>query len=575
MLPDLTGLDKTFDYLIPADLTDIVRVGSMVRVPLAGRIVAGWVITIATSSEVAFDRLVPISKWSGYGPSSDLIELAEWASFRWGVGRLRPLLVSASPSRMVRSLPRVASGRRERESRAERDVSSAILRLLGEGGGVVRVTPIDDAHDVVDAAVSLGPTLVVHPERGASLRLAASLRARGFVVAVLPDDWSLAAGGADIVIGGRAAAWATVPSLSAIVVIDEHDESLQEERTPTWHARDVALERARRASVPCLLVSPCPTVTALAWSGRRWVRPQVADDRAGWPIVDVVDRGDEDPWKRSLLTSPFIAALRDHTRRVICVHNTPGRARLLACRTCRSLLSCERCHAAVNQADDGTLVCRRCGRDRPPVCQNCGSGAIANVRPGITRLRDDIEAAAGRPVVAVSAQTDDQHLAGRADVFVGTEAVLHRVREADVVVFVDFDSELLAPRYRAAEQAMGLLVRAARILGARSGGGRLIIQTFLPGHDVVQSALHADVGRVASAEAAQRRDLGLPPFGALARVGGLGAAEFVAATGLLAADDHDGMLVRAATWDELGPVLAATPRPKGSRLRIEVDPARR
>ncbi|MCU1361045.1 MAG: priA, partial [Ilumatobacteraceae bacterium] len=214
-----------------------------------------------------------------------------------------------------------------------------------------------------------------------------------------------------------------------------------------------------------------------------------------------------------------------------------------------------------------------CGTARPPLCQHCGSGALANVRPGVARLRDELEAAANRPVVAVT--RDSPLTPDLSGVYVGTEAVLHRVDGADIVAFLDFDSELLAPRYRAAEHAMGLLVRAARLLGHRAEGGRLLVQTFTPRHPVIDAALFTDPGRLAKVEAARRRDLQLPPFGALARISGSGADEFAGATGLASAADGDGVLLRADTWDHLGPVIAGTPRPKGSRLRIEVDPARR
>ena len=100
------------------------------------------------------------------------------------------------------------------------------------------------------------------------------------------------------------------------------------------------------------------------------------------------------------------------------------------------------------------------------------------------------------------------------------------------------------------------------------------MQTFLPRHEVLQAVLHADPSRAAKVELSRRQLLGLPPFAALAAVTGAGAAEFAAATGLEASSAGDVVLLRAPTWDELGAALAATPRPKGSRLRIEVDPAR-
>ena len=159
-------------------------------------------------------------------------------------------------------------------------------------------------------------------------------------------------------------------------------------------------------------------------------------------------------------TTPLIERLRDHALRVVCVSNITGRARVLVCRACKSLTRCEHCEAAVGLTDDGRLTCRRCGTERPPVCQACGASKFANLRPGVTRLREELEAAAARPVASVTGATVTVH---DADVYVGTEAVLHRVRSADVVVFLEFDSELLAPRFRAAEQAIGLLIRAGRI----------------------------------------------------------------------------------------------------------------
>jgi primosomal protein N' (replication factor Y) len=425
---------------------------------------------------------------------------------------------------------------------------------------------------VVIEAAQAGPTLVIHPAHGAARAIAARLRREGLRVALMPDEWASAAAGVDVVVGSRAAVWAPCPGLVAVVVLDEHDEALQEERTPTWHARDVAIERAHRMQAACVLVSPSPTVTALHWAGDRFARPPLGVEREGWPAVRIVDRNDEEPWKRSLVTSPLVEYLRDAQLRVVCVHNTAGRARLLACRSCRSLQRCERCGAAVAQDDARQFVCPRCAVQRPPVCQECGSSAMALVRRGVTRLREELEAAAGRPVVAVTGATGD---VPPADVYVGTEAVLHRVRGVDVVAFLDLDAELLAPRYRAAEQAMVLLVRAARLVGPRSRGGVLVVQTHLPHHEVLQSALLADPSRLATAETERRELLGLPPFRALAAVDGDDADEFAAATGMETASTRTGVLLRADDWLELGHALADTPRPAGSRLRIEVDPPRR
>jgi primosomal protein N' (replication factor Y) (superfamily II helicase) len=558
VVPDVTGLDKQFDYVVPESLRARVGPGSMVRVALRGRRVGGWVVSLGPpDGSVSVDRLVPLAKWSGIGPSAEIIDLALWAARRWGAGRVRPLLVAASPPAMVGSLP------------------APTARALGEDGGVlphlIRLPPATDQMSVIVEALTHGPLLLLHPAVDEARRIAARLRQLGYSTAIHPEQWARAAAGVDVVIGGRSAVWSPCAGMRSIVVLDEHDEALQEERSPTWHARDVAIERARRARVPCTLVSPCPSAVAVHWASDSFRRPSVADERDGWPLLELVDRTREEPWKRSLLTSPLIQHLRNHEQRIICVLNTSGRARLLACRTCKSLQRCERCQAAVMQDDAGSLVCRRCGTERPVVCQTCGSGALSLLRPGVSRMREEIEAAAGRPAGVVTGDTDSLP---DCDVLIGTEAVLHRAGRADVVAFLDLDAELLAPRYRAAEQAIALLARAARLVGGRHAGGRLLVQTFLPRHEVLQAVLLADPSRVAKVELSRRELLGLPPFTALAAISGGGASDFAMATGLEPSSAGDVVLLRAPTWDELGAALTATPRPKGSRLRIEVDPAR-
>jgi len=575
VLPDLTGLDKEFDYLIPEDMAPAVQVGSLLRVPLHGRRVGGWVIELDPRDAPATE-LRPIAKVSSRGPDAALIELARWASVRWAAGRLRPFLVTASPPANVGALPPERRTKVAIEP-AHRDAAD----LLVSGGGMLRLPPTEDVLPVLAAAARLGPLLVIVPSVDRARIDATRLRRAGLAVALVPQEWAQAAAGVDVVIGARAAAWAPCRDLAAVVVVDEQEESLQEERSPTWHARDVVVERGRRAGVPVLLVSPCPTVSGLAAVGDRLRRPSIDDERNAWPIVEVVDRGREEPWKRSLVTPALIAHLRNDERTVVCVQNTLGRARILACRACRTLARCERCEAAVGLTDEGLLACRRCGLERPAVCRACGATSFANLRPGVTRLREELEAAAGRPVIAVTGDATDPPAA--AGVYVGTEAVLHRLRAADVVAFLDLDAELLAPRYRAAEQAMALLVRAARLTGSRLRGGRLLLQTFLPRHEVVQAALLADPGRLTGPETERRRLLSLPPFAALAALSGPGhdsVAEWLRSVDGVSVGAASGRpdavdLARAATWDELGQALIGAPRPKGSRVRVEVDPPRR
>lgn len=569
MLPDEPAVARTFDYRVPAEVRGDVRVGTRVRVPLGGRRVGGWI--VATDVEPPPDvALRSIAKLSGWGPPADLIELARWAAWRWA-GRPASFLRTASPQRIVHGLP---SPRRGKPGVGVAD--PLIREALRAGRAVLRLPPAADVSPVVMAACALGNVLVLCPTARMARLLERTLRQAGVPVAQHPRDWAMGAAGATVV-GTRAAAWAPVGDLAAVVVIDEHDEANVQEQAPTWHARDVAVERAHRAGVRCVLTSPCPTLEALALG--RVVAPARAVERQGWPIVDVIDRRRDDP--RTGLYSPRLVDVVRGGRRTICVLNRTGRARLLSCSACRELARCEACGAAVAQSAGGRLVCPRCGDERPVVCTACGSTRLKILRQGVSRAREELEALVGEPVAEITGATSKEP-AGDERVVVGTEAVLHHAEHADVVAFLDLDQELLAPRYRAVEQAMALVARAARLVGGKASGsqsgGRLVLQTRLPRHEVVQAALHGDPTRVSSAEARRRELLRFPPAAALAEVSGPAAGAFVATLGqplgLEVLGPADGRwLVRAANHRTLCDALAATPRPSG-RLRIAVDPLR-
>jgi primosomal protein N' (replication factor Y) len=566
VLPDVAAIDREFDYVVPELWRDVAHVGAMVRVPLHGRRVGGWITAVDVEPGPAL-KLAPIAKVSGLGPSPEMIDLCRWASWRWS-GRLATFLGTASPPGMVQHLPSF------RALAPPPVPDSPWAHLFDQRRAVLRLPPAEDVHPVVLAAAARGDALVVCPSVAAAGEVATRLRRAGVPVALHPRDWARAAAGGTTVVGARAAAFAPMPSLAAVVVVDEHDEALQNEGSPTWHAREVALERARRARVPAVMVSPCPSLESVQRSPLVTVPRTV--ERAGWPVVEVIDRRDDDVGRTGLYSDALVRAVRGADGTVVCVLNRTGRAGLLACRTCGEITRCETCEAAVHLPEGDALVCRRCGTTRPVVCQTCGATRLANLRQGIGRAREELEALVGEPVVEISGATRGAEVPA-SRVYVGTEAVLHQVRTATVAAFLEVDQELTAPRYRAAEQAMGLLARAARLVGGRAGGGRILVQTRVPDHEVLRAAVSADPGPLLESERRRREITGFPPAVTMALVGGEAAAAFVEAFGsplgvevrrrdtswLLVAED------RAVLLD----ALAATPRP-GGRLKLQIDPMR-
>jgi primosomal protein N' (replication factor Y) len=549
----------------------------MVRVELHGRRVGAWVVEdhVEPPPGVA---LRAIAKVTGWGPPSDLVELSRWASWRWA-GRREALLGTASPERAVPTLvaPRASS------TPIPQAVDDTAIAALGAPlpGCVVRLPPAADPYPVALAAAGKGPALIVAPSVRLARQLGLRLRRAGVPIAVLPGDWAAARAGGVSVVGARAAAWAPISRLAAVVVLDEHDEVHQEERMPTWHAREVALERARRAGVPCILVSPCPSLEALE-ELPLVTAPRTAE-RDGWPALDVVDRRQEDTARTGLFSAAFVTAARRARAAggvVVCVLNRTGRSRLLACRACGELARCDECDSAVSQDADGALRCNRCQAVRPLLCLACGSSTLRNLRMGVTRAREELEVLLGEPVLEVTGSGPRPADDG-AGILVGTEAVLHQIDDAALVAFLDLDQELLAPRYRAAEEALALVVRAGRLVGGRRSGGRVLVQTRLPRHEVIQAAVLGNPQRLADAERPRREGLGWPPYRAMAEISGAAAPLFVERLGQPLGIDVRGpldgrWLVRAPDHPTLCDALAAVERPPSSagRLRVAIDPPR-
>lgn len=579
IVPDVSGVDKVFDYRVPESIDDRIRIGDVVRVPLNGRSVAGWVLELLNDDESSHrDKVLDITKWSSRGPSVDVVELAQWAAGRY-FGRLRSLLTPASPERNVATLaaPRHGALAESHVVRRDAQVSEAIS--LGGTSLVVR-GPCADLTTVVGAACSVGPVIVVMPTQSRARGLAAAARRMGLTTALYPQEWATAAAGVDVVVGARAAVWASVPRVTSIVVVDEHDETLQEERMPTWNAREIAIERGRRSGTPVVLVSSVPSAAGVRASDRVMALSDTWFDQ--WPKVLVVDRSTDERFGANLLSSEAIAALRDPRRRVALVLNTKGRARLIACGNCRRIVRCATCDGPYSMDEAAHLHCTRCSTSRPAVCAECGSMKMALIRQGVARLHEDVARAAGlelSEVMMVSSSTTSEDLAHESRLLVGTEAVLHRARDLDDVVIMDVDAELLAPRYRAAESAMTLIARAAWAVSRSTNGPRVILQTRDATHPALRAFGDMDVKGFVDHTLAQRSALGLPPFSAMAELSGEGVDRVEAA---LRADmlvevarvEDDRLLVRAQSDGQLDESLRAAGVTTGGDLRVARDPLR-
>lgn len=612
----------------PTALTSTLQIGDVVNVPLSGRNVDGWIVGFDAEPPEGVS-LRPINRVVSVGPTVEVIDMCYWAARQWG-GRPSPLLKTANPPRRIRQRIQPLSHTAQITHRVKAHQQVPLAADFWDHDGdvfVAEVAPNEDMVAVVSAVMSQAQTLVLVPQVDMANRTVRQLRSFGHTVARWPEEWPLARAGAHVV-GTRPAAFASMEQLEAIVVIDEHDPLLQQESSPTWHAREVVVERGRRLGIPTMLLSPIPSLEArfiaAGFDGGSADAQQHRLDlesvptvrrrrgstaRQYWPEIQVIDRRGEDSSRTGLYSPRLVQMMRDAVasgERVLCILNRTGRSQLLICRSCQSMITCSDCGATVRLEDDELLHCTQCGATRPSICAECGATRLVQLRIGVSKAREELEVLLGVDVAALTAQggtapapTVGAPIGDAAAVdperymaVVGTSAALARRSSYSLVAFLDFDQQLLSPGYRTGERAAAQLVAAARLLTStrslspknmsrtshdEASARRMVaIQTRMPEHAVIEFIERGDTTPLAQTELERRQLLELPPVRNAAVIGGEASPAFIyqlqQQLGLQIRQRNDqAWMIQANSRDDLVDAISRVERGPG-RLRLQIDP---
>jgi primosomal protein N' (replication factor Y) len=525
VVPDLAtfAVDDGFAYRIPDGLA--VDVGNTVRIPLGGRRVRGWVVDVRDHADAAPRKLKDVVGVSGEYPvfHRDLLATLRWTAMHY-VAPLAAVLARSAPPNLPRRhavvehgaldvasspLPGLtraaAAGRHHRTqyllgsgpwsetvARLSRDVLASERSVL-----VVLATRVEAEAAAAELTARFGDRLVV----GASTMAARELTTAWVRAATAPGS---------LVVGTSEVAWWPVARIGLAVVIEEGRRGMKGRQTPTVHVRELLRRRASIERFPLVFAGPVPTSEMVA-AGAELNEP------AGrvWGLVEVVDRTDETD--RGAVISPRVRAAVRHVAGVgrsafVLVHRH-GYAPAFRCIQCGTVRRCPECGAA----SDRGRACRRCGHEMGP-CADCGGHRFAPLGAGVGRVVDELKRSVGD--AAASAESKE------ALIEVGTERDLPSIRERDLAVVVDADAWLLAPHYRAEEEALRLFARLAGVVG-RGSGRRTMIQTTQPDHRVIEALRSGHPSSLMATIATEREEAGFPPAGDLLAIDVTGPAERV------------------------------------------------
>jgi primosomal protein N' (replication factor Y) len=372
----------------------------------------------------------------------------------------------------------------------------------------------------------------------------------------------VATGDVKVVAGARSALFLPFSDLRLIVVDEEHESAYKQEDGVCYHARDMAVVRARIEKAAIALASATPSIETRvnASSGRYgYLRLTARANARLMPRLEAIDMRIEGP-TRGKWIAPRLALAVGETiasgEQALLFLNRRGYAPLTLCRTCGHRFRCENCDAwLVEHRFRRALICHHCGHveRRPHICPECESeDSLTACGPGVERLAE--EAATLFPDARILVLSSDfpggaerlrreldEIAKGAFDIVIGTQLVAkgHNFPHLTLVGVVDADLGLSSGDPRASERTFQLLNQVTGRAGRGDRPGRALVQTYQKEHPVIAALLSGDAERFYAQEIALRERAGLPPFGRL-------AALIVSAKDAGAAEAHARALARAA-----------------------------
>jgi primosomal protein N' (replication factor Y) len=425
--------------------------------------------------------------------------------------------------------------------------------VTGSGKTEVYLRALGQAVSLGKRAIVLVPEIALTPQtidRFASRfpGRVAVLHSKLSVGEQFDEWWRIKEGGFDVVIGSRGAIFAPQPDLGLIVIDEEHEWTYkQQEQSPRYHARDVAIKLAQLTGAVVILGSATPDVVSY-YRGKNGEYqllelPERIDktgekEDAYLPKVEIIDLREELKAGNRSIFSRSLAVDMDKAlaakEQVILFLNRRGTATFVQCRNCGYVLRCKRCDAALTyHSAEENLVCHQCNyhTEVPGVCPRCGSGRIkylgigtqkvaeetARAFPNASLLRWDRDVTRGK-----HSHEDilDRFLSHEADVLIGTQMIAKGLELplVTLVGVINADVSLHLPDFRAAERTFQIISQVAGRAGRGILVGHVIVQSYNPDHYAIVAASKHDYSSFYEQELDLRRQYQNPPFSRLARL---------------------------------------------------------
>ena len=349
-------------------------------------------------------------------------------------------------------------------------------------------------------------------------------------------------GEARMVVGTRSAVFAPVADLALIIVDEEHDSSYKQEETPRYHARDIAVVRAKMAKAVVVLGSATPSLESYFNAKKnKYALVELPDrvEQRPLPEVEIIDMRQEfqETGHEQVISRKLAAEIKERLERkeqVMVLLNRRGYSPVVLCRACGKTLQCRNCAISMtHHKREHKMVCHYCGfvAPVPKACAECGSEYVYFLGTGSEKLEEILHGMFPQARIArldrdtVRGHEDFERTLnalseGELDLLVGTQMIAkgHDIHGVTLVGVVGADSALGLPDFRAAERTFQLLTQVAGRTGRGNSPGKVVLQTYFQDHYAVQYAARHDFIGFYEKELRFRSWMHYPPYSALANV---------------------------------------------------------
>jgi len=437
---------------------------------------------------------------------------------------------------------------RLREGVSARKFSGMLLHgVTGSGKTAVYLAGMRAVLEAGRSAILLVPEIGLTPAVAADLH-----QIFGDEVAILhsalsdrerAEQWHrIKRGEARMVVGTRSAVFAPVADLALIIVDEEHDSSYKQEETPRYHARDVAVVRAKMANAVVVLGSATPSLESYFNAKKnKYALVELPDrvEQRPLPEVEIIDMRQEfqETGHEQVISRKLAAEIKERLERkeqVMVLLNRRGYSPVVLCRTCGKKLECQNCAIALtHHKREHKMVCHYCGFTAPvpKACVHCGSEYVYFLGTGSEKLEELLHGMFPQARIArldrdtVRSHEDFERALnglneGELDLLVGTQMIAkgHDIHGVTLVGVVGADVALGLPDFRAAERTFQLLTQVAGRAGRGQTPGKVLLQTYFQDHYAVQYAARHDFIGFYEKELQFRSWMHYPPYSALANV---------------------------------------------------------